>query len=311
MKLPAVAIAAAFAGGILLGLGQCASPRYQTSAFITALAGAVFLLIVVGCWLAWKNLVWPAAIFSLVAWVALGIFSGCLANRPLPPDHVLSRLAADQIPQRTPLRWHGILCAEPERLPWGFSFEMDLTGVETAQGPIPVLGGMRIGFTPKMDDAVLSDLHAGDQIAALTEARLPLVYKDVGAFDRREFLARQGIHVLATLRATTLLERTGTIPATWQSRLARVRGRLRQQVDSMFPDSPETAGVLRAMLLGDRSFVPQRIPRLPKDWRVSCARCGRIARWGLGCVFVLGGTEAGATPNGENPFSCWLDYSPM
>jgi hypothetical protein len=48
---------------------------------------------------------------------------------------------------------------------------------------------------------LLPELHAGDEISVLTEARLPLVYKDASAFDRRELLARQNIHVLATLRA--------------------------------------------------------------------------------------------------------------
>jgi competence protein ComEC len=191
----------------------------------------------------------------LAAWVALGVLASAVANRPLTPDHVLSRFSAQETPQHTPLRWYGTLRSEPARLPWGYSLEMSLAGVDTANGYVPVCGGMRLGFTPRDNDPALPEVHAGDQISALTEAHLPLVYRDPGAFDRREFLARQNIHVLATLRDSVLLEKTGTARLTLQSRLARLRGQLRDQVDSMFPYSPATAGVLRAMLLGDRSFV--------------------------------------------------------
>jgi competence protein ComEC len=144
---------------------------------------------------------------------------------------------------------------EPARLPWGYGLEIDLSGVETAEGYLPVRGGMRLGFTSREEDPVLPELHAGDEISVLTEARLPLIYRDAGAFDRREFLARQNIHVLATLRATALIEKTAEGRPIMEFRLARVRRRLRDRLDGMFPDSPETAGVLRAMLLGDRSFV--------------------------------------------------------
>ena len=37
--------------------------------------------------------------------------------------------------------------------------------------------------------------------------------------------------------------------------LARVRRRLREEMDELFAGTPQVAGVLRAMLLGDRSFV--------------------------------------------------------
>jgi competence protein ComEC len=255
MKLPAVAIAVAFAGGILLGHSHFLSSRAAAHAFPAIAATVVCLLVVLGFVLAWRNLLWPAAAASLASWIALGILAACLVEQPLPPEHILARLSAHQIPLNTPLRWHGILRSEPARLPWGYGLEMSLSGVELAEGYLPVTGGMRVGFTPREDNSRLPELHAGDEIAVLAEARLPLVYKDAGAFDRREFLARQNIHLQATLRASSLLEKTGTAPPTVQSRLARLRGRLRDRLDGMFPSSPAIAGILSAMLLGDRNFV--------------------------------------------------------
>ena len=37
--------------------------------------------------------------------------------------------------------------------------------------------------------------------------------------------------------------------------LARTRRKLRERIDALFAGKPQVAGVLRAMLLGDRSFV--------------------------------------------------------
>jgi competence protein ComEC len=255
MKLPAVAIAAAFAGGILLGMSHALSPR-TAAHFSTAFTILIVcLLVATGFLLLWRNFVWTAAATSLAAWIALGILAACLVNQPLPAEHILTKLSAHQIPQKTPLRWHGTLQNEPEHLPWGYVLELNLDGVELAEGFLPVSGGMRVGFTPKEDAPALPELHAGDELTLLTVAHLPLNYKDAGAFDRRDYLARQGIHLVAALRASALLEKTGKAPATLQSRIASVRASFRNRLDAMFPSSPATAGILRAMLLGDRSFV--------------------------------------------------------
>ena len=255
MKLPAVWIAAAFAGGILLGLSRFLPEnmaQYPGSLMVSA---SVLVLVVIAGALMLANRLYAAALASILCWVGLGVFGAVISRRPLPAEHVLARIAAQQIPLRTPLRWHGTLRDEPSRLPWGYGLELKLSGVDTGGGFVPLQGGMRVGFTPKEADAALPELHTGDEVSLLAEGRLPLVYKDPGAFDRREFLARQDVHILATLRAAVLLEKTGTERPTVASRIARVRNRMREHVDEMFSGSARTAAILRAMLLGDRSFV--------------------------------------------------------
>jgi competence protein ComEC len=281
MKLPAVAITAAFAGGICLGLSEFLSKTSSYRSLAAVLAVGILFFLFAGSLLAWRDWLWPAAILSITAWLGLGIFAGSLANRPLPADHILSLLSKAEIPQKTPLRWHGTLRDEPARLPWGYGLELTLTGVEMASGYLPVSGGMRVGFTPHEGEPALPELHAGDDISILAEARLPLVFKDAGAFDRREFLARQGIHLLATLRASPLLEKTGTEPMTWRSRIARVRSKLRERLDNLFPNSPQAAGILRAMLLGDRSFVDR-------------AESADFQKTGVFHVLVVAGLHVGA-----------------
>ena len=132
--------------------------------------------------------------------------------------------------------------------------EMELSAVETAAGMIPLFGGMRIGFTPKEAER-LPVLHAGDEVSVMAQARLPTVFRNAGAFDRREYLAGQNIHLLATLRGSSLLKRISEPPAMMGTRLARLRALLRERLDALYPDAPQIAGILRVMLLGDRSFV--------------------------------------------------------
>ena len=251
MRIPAVAIAVAFSGGVLLGRELHLSRSTVGISFLV-----IFSLLIAALFLASKAKLWTAAIFSLTGWVCLGAIGMSVASRPLSSEHVLSRIAARQIELKTPLRWYGHLRGEPARLPWGVRLEMELSHVETAEGTIPVTGGMRIGFTPK-EGEVLPEVHAGDKVSLMAQARLPLVFRDAGAFDRREYLARQDIHLLATLRASSLLERISSPPATMRTRLAQLRALLRERLDALYPDARQTAGILRAMLLGDRSFVDQ------------------------------------------------------
>jgi competence protein ComEC len=251
MRIPAVALAAAFSGGILLGRGLHPAHGVLGISFLS-----ILFLLIAGLLFAWRGKLWPAAILSLMGWVCLGSVAMVVVSRPLPAEHVLSRIAAGQIELKTPLRWYGHLRSEPARLPWGAGLEMELSGVKTAEGTIPVTGGMRVGFTPKEGEA-LPEVHAGDEVSVMAQARRPLVFRDAGAFDRRQYLAQQNIHLVATSRASSLLERISEPPATVGTRLARLRGLLRERLDALYPDAPQTAGILRAMLLGDRSFVDQ------------------------------------------------------
>src|SRR5712691_3140436 len=248
-------MAAAFLCGIVLGLcppvAQHATSRSLLVAGFFVAGSFIFagiLLTIIG------RLVVSAAT-SVFAWMLLGLVSACVAEQPLPKDHILSLICAGQIDLHTPLRWHGTLRDEPSRLPWGIGYEVELVGVDYQNQRVPTLGGMRLSFTRHPDDSVLPDLHAGDEITVITQAKQPQVFRDEGAFDRRAYLASQNIDVVATLRAPELLTRVAAARPSVSTAIARARHRLRDEVDTLFASGPEVAGVLRAMLLGDRSFV--------------------------------------------------------
>ncbi len=255
MRLPAVAIATAFAGGILLSRSGSLPFLFETRSMVALCFAFLFLVLSYSLLLAFRGRLRAAAIVSLIGWIGLGVMAMRIADRPLPAEHVLTRLAAGAIELKSPLRWYGTLRDEPSRLPWGYGMDLELAGVDTAAGRIPLVGGMRLSFTPRGEDAALPEVHAGDTVSVLTQARLPQVFRDDGAFDRRAYLAQQNIQLVATLRASSLLERISSPAPTIATRLARLRAKLRERLDGMYPDAPKTAGILRAMLLGDRSFV--------------------------------------------------------
>src|SRR5205807_575017 len=95
----------------------------------------------------------------------------------------------------------------------------------------------------------------GDEVAVLTEAKRPQVFKEEGAFDRRAYLQEQNIDLVATLRAPQLIERLTSPAPTVEIVLAHARKRLRDEIDLLFVGTPQASSVLRAMLLGDRTFV--------------------------------------------------------
>src|SRR6266852_2188280 len=281
MRLPAVAIAAAFASGIALGVHPAIARNASSPALLFSSLSVAVLVVLAGFILVRIGRLFPAAAASLVSWALLGLGSACLAEQPRRADHVISLVEQGRLNLKVPLRWHGHLRDVPTRLPWGYGYEIELSGVEFDGALQSARGGLRLSFTSHPEEGPPPELHAGDEVAALTEAKLPQVFKDEGAFDRRAYLAQQNIDLVATLRAPELIERLSSPIPTAGTRLARTRRRLRDEVDELFSGTPKAAGVLRAMLLGDRSFVDQ-------------AEAVDFQKTGVFHVLVIAGLHVGA-----------------
>ncbi len=248
MKLPAVWIAFAFAAGI------AAEKLQQDSALIWAASAAAAILL--GAVLLQRRHAVAAWIFVLATWTALGGLAARIEGLAVAPSHVSRMIAGGQLDTSEPLRWRGRLRSDPLQLPWGLRYEIDLGEVEIAGRAVPVTGGLRVSyFRNAKSSEEAPELRAGDWVEALVRARRPRDFLDPGAFDVRGHLARQGIDLTASLRSTELLRKLGAPPLTISYRLARLRGRLLDRLDQLFAETPERAAVLRAMLLGDRSFV--------------------------------------------------------
>ena len=97
MKLPAVAIAAAFATGIALGLHPAVVPHATSRFFLGLCFAAGVVLIVAGLALARMERLFPAATISILSWALLGFLGTCAAEQPRPANHVTSLLEQSRL----------------------------------------------------------------------------------------------------------------------------------------------------------------------------------------------------------------------
>lgn len=257
MKLPALWIAAAFASGIALA---DAGTRPGLSAWL-ALAVASLLA---GGVLAWRNRLFAAWLTALVAWAALGGVAVAVERSLVPENHVTRLIAAGRLDTGATLRWLGTLREDPRVFPWGRRLQINLETATIGGLPVPVRGGLRLNFYTEgahaNDDLTeLDSLRAGDRVEALAKAHLVRNFQDPGAFDIHDFLARQGVDLIGTLRSPELLQLAGQPSPTLPQRVARLRGIFLRRLDTLFVGDPGRAAVLRAMLLGDRSFADSSV----------------------------------------------------
>ncbi|MGC2422151.1 MAG: ComEC/Rec2 family competence protein [Candidatus Acidiferrales bacterium] len=256
MKLPALWIVAAFAAGILAA-GRWPEHR---AAWLAATVAAILL----GVTLVWRGRTAMAWVFALVAWTALGGWALCAERAAVPANHIARLIAAGRLDTSEPLRWRGRLREDPMPMPWGRRYVMDLEEVEIADETLPVRGGLRFNLYAErnrtaVDANATPFLRAGDRVEALLRAGPPRNFLDPGAFDLHGYLARQKIDLAGSLRSGELLQLIDRPPPTLMQRLARVHGSLLARLDGLFPGQPEGLAVLRAMVLGDRSFVDSSV----------------------------------------------------
>lgn len=251
MKSPALWIFCAFGGGILLAPAAERAPFWAIAA-----GGGVLLVGASGILIArWER---AALATALAAWVMLGAIAPRVAARSRRADDAGALAASGAIDLSEPLRWRGVLRADPLRTPWGWRFEIALDGAEMAGGVTPVSGGMQLTYYGE-ETSLPAAMSSGDRVEAIAKAALPHNYGDPGAFDYRAQLAREGIALTGSLRSLKLIRVAGTRSNSPRYWLARARGALLARIDDLFGEERAEAAVLRAMLLGDRTFIDTEV----------------------------------------------------
>jgi len=90
MRLPAVAIAAAFACGIVLGLHPAVVRNASSHILLFSFFIFTGALVLTGIILVRIGRVFLASVASTLSWVLLGFLGVCIAEQPRGADHVIS-----------------------------------------------------------------------------------------------------------------------------------------------------------------------------------------------------------------------------
>src|SRR5260370_19649055 len=90
MRLPAVAIAAALASGIVLGLHPAVARNAASLILLSTSFVTIAVLVLTGIFLVTLGRLFLAASASLLSWVLLGFLGVCIAEQPRRADHVIS-----------------------------------------------------------------------------------------------------------------------------------------------------------------------------------------------------------------------------
>jgi len=252
MKLPALPIAICLAAGILAAAPITAHLPHGLllSLLITLCA------VLVGCALLKLRRVDLAWTASLLVWFFLGATAAQVERLAVPPNQASILASSGRLDLGEPLRWRGILRADPLRLPWGVRYDVDLEQVQAAGQWTAVRGGLRVSyFFDQRASGDPSPVRAGELVEVLARARTIRNFGDPGAFDYRGALQQQGIDLTATLRNPALMQVLPGPAPRLSHFMARLRGRLLNELDAMLSPAEDRAAIARAMLLGDRSFL--------------------------------------------------------
>lgn len=115
---------------------------------------------------------------------------------------------------------------------------------------------VQVSFYLKEDETA-PDLHFGQRIEIDARMRKPRNYRNPGAFDFVQYLARRDIHWVASANGKSRIEIKGTCGNRYLAILLGARESALERLDRIYPDDPYSSGMMRAILLGDVSRLEQ------------------------------------------------------
>ena len=142
----------------------------------------------------------------------------------------------------------------------GEQIELAVQRVENRFSTFPAQGKVRLALYYQKGEVPREPLlRPGDQVEVLANLRLPKNFNNPGQFDYVAYLERQDVALVGTVKSELLITRLATGQGSWLSRqIRRLRKALLSQLDAAFGPG-ETAGIMKALLLGDRSALDARI----------------------------------------------------
>lgn len=249
---PLLPVAVGMAAGIVLDSFLNIPPMVSFSAIIPATITARFL----------RGPRFLAAAGLVIGAAGLGALRHAVADRYLPPDHVVRHAQAEPVLAQITgyiLTDPRIVEPDPEQ-PRAFPIEprtqflLEARSLAGESGPIEVSGRVAVTIRrPRLGLAV------GDQVEMTGWLFTPRGPQNPGQFDWRLYNHRQDIRAAFSCEHAEGVRVTASHPeGGWTRALSAARKRLRGYlVDDAFADDEAAAGVMSAIVLGQRSAVPR------------------------------------------------------
>ncbi|MDH5298963.1 MAG: ComEC family competence protein, partial [Desulfobulbaceae bacterium] len=171
-----------------------------------------------------------------------------------PPDNDPGHIAG-QVDKRRELTISGILKECPTSTPDRSRLLISCEQLIRADGTtLPTHGLVRLS----MPFLLPADLEPGDRLLAKAILNRPKSSGTPGAFDYREFLARQSIWVTGWVESPTLIQKVHVLSRPMAERIRYLPERLRHRTGGFLDQTlpPRNSGLYRALLIGDRSTLP-------------------------------------------------------
>ena len=155
--------------------------------------------------------------------------------------------------RQEPVRLVGVLRQDASIGGFGVTAVVDATSVVVGAVDRPVGGGVRAAILGSLAPPRAGQWRQGRTVALTALLREPASYRDFGVHDDRARLIRDHIGVLATVKSAALVNVVAR-GALHDEVAAAIRRYVRRAtLDAVGRWSPKSAGVVTAILIGDRS----------------------------------------------------------
>jgi competence protein ComEC len=240
MKRPLPLILFAYIAGIIGGSYLSLPPSWALGGILGAGIGLVV------CMVGGRRkggLVFSPAIFLFFGF----LFIGRILQPAFPPNHLI-HYAGD-----SKFNIEGLLYRPPERLEDKVRLQVRGEKIYLGEQSFPVEGNLLLTVKDKQ-----GDFRYGDRVRFISRVYLPRPATNPGSFDYRRFLALRGIWV--TAYANTAAEVVRTAEKKGNAFFHFVESG-REKIGKFIDEnaSPETRGIIKALVLGDRGDISREI----------------------------------------------------
>ena len=259
--------AAAFVAGIACGLMLLVPPGAAALTMVGALGAAVRAFV--------RQQTRAVFVCVLAGWVAAGVALGSRAESDARwPALARAALATASAQNRdvASTRWHrvprnelvtlvGRLRSDASVYPTGVGLEIDVEQVERRRRVVGTWGGAMLTVVGSLAADRASEWRAGRRVRVRATVREPARYMNPGVPDMRLALARRGTVLVGSVKSGTLVEVLARGPWIGE-RAASARQHVRRLVAaSVGAWDAGTAGIVTAILVGDRAGLDERTER--------------------------------------------------